>query len=73
MKPRPTKHLRFVERQIRLSPFYKSVNGKGEVVPATQAVRILQQFWEEEDGPDSAGGTIGAWRDIPVVAEGGEQ
>lgn len=73
MKATPTNHLRFIERKVPMHPFYKTVNHMGELVPATQTIQILQQFWEEEDGPDSAGGTIGAWRDIPVVAEGGEQ
>lgn len=64
MKQTPTPLLRFVERQVPLHPMYKKINERGETVNATQTVRILQQFWKQEDGD-----MHGQWRDIPVEQE----
>lgn len=66
----PTNKLRFVERVAELSPFYKSVNDKGQIVPAPQKVRILQQWWEDTTHDVHwLNGAPGEWRDIPIEEE----
>ena len=67
----PTNRLRFVEREVQLHPFYKTVNEKGEFVPATQTVQILQQWWEVENltGAFYPQGVAGEWRDVPIEQE----
>ena len=60
----PTPRLRFVERQHG----YKTTDGK-DVMP--NMVRILQQWWEDEDRLfNVVTNTIkGEWRDVPVEKE----
>lgn len=74
----PTNKLRFVERMVQLHPFYKSVNDKGQIIPATQKVRILQQWWERPSmgtlsmgfgDPIPIGEVHGEWRDVPIEQE----
>jgi hypothetical protein len=66
----PTNRLRFVEREVQLHPFYKSVNDKGQLIPATQKVRILQQWWERKTGWENIPGQwFGEWRDVPIEQE----
>lgn len=68
----PTNQLRFVERKVKLSPFYLSADGKGNLVPATKTYRILQQLWTENyEVVDEFGNHSVAteWRDVPVEVE----
>ena len=60
----PTSRLRFVERQHG----YRTTDGK-DVMP--NMVRILQQWWEDEDRLfNVVTNTIkGEWRDVPVEKE----
>ena len=66
----PTNKLRFVERQVRLHPMYKKINESGESVNATQTVRILQQWWEDNSTDVHwVNGNPGEWRDVPVEGD----
>ena len=60
----PTPKLRFVERQHG----YRTTDGK-DVMP--NMVRVLQQWWEDEDRLfNVVTSTIkGEWRDVPVEKE----
>lgn len=67
----PTPQLRFVEREIALHPFYKSVNGQGELTHATQKYQVLQQLWVATDEPYEEWLKIkdGVWKDVPLEKE----
>ena len=71
----PTNKLRFVEREVELHPFYKSVNEKGEMTKATQKYRVLQQWWAPfhtfHDGYGYTSQELkgGEWRDVPLEEE----
>lgn len=59
----PTSKLRFVERKIKLDPFYRDQLGG----PAYRTVCVLQQWWEPSPGYYHPAG--GEWRDVPMEAE----
>lgn len=73
----PTNQLRFVERKIKLDPFYLAMDEKGSLMPAIKTVRILQQLWvgdaDEYWGMDGEIEDIypapTEWRDVPVEVE----
>ena len=63
----PTANLRFVERKVPMDPFYKTVDVRGNLVPAMQTYRILQQWWQvAKEGQIT---TFGEWRDVPLEQE----
>jgi hypothetical protein len=66
----PTANLRFIERKVPMDPFYKAVDIRGNLVPAMQTYRILQQWWEmKEFICDEMRVTGGEWRDVPLEQE----
>lgn len=66
---KPTNHLRYEERRIKMPPFYVAPDGG----PAYQIVHVLQQWWEDCSTdvyvPSSPSGSPGLWRDVDVVKE----
>jgi hypothetical protein len=65
-----TNKLRFVERQARLHPMYKKMNERGELVNATQSIKVLQQWWEDRNTQVHwLDGNPGEWRDVPTGEE----
>lgn len=67
----PTSKLRFVERTVELSPFYMTVNEKGETTRGAHTYRVLQQWWADTDEVfDTVTKDIrGEWRDVPLESE----
>lgn len=62
----PTNRLRFVEREVPMHPFYRTVGPDGEMRQAVQTYRVLQQWWE----PHYPGSAMqGEWRDVPLEKE----
>lgn len=62
----PTNRLRFVEREVPMHPFYRTVGPDGEMRQAVQTYRVLQQWWV----PHYPGSAMqGEWRDVPLVEE----
>ena len=59
----PTNKLRFVEREVPMHPFYRTVGPDGEMRQAVQTYRVLQQWWEP---PYPGSAWTGEWRDIPL-------
>lgn len=63
----PTNHLRFVERTEITDTDPQTGISTGRIV------RVLQQFWEHNNGKDVAGDMFvqiyGSWRDIPLVKD----
>ena len=54
----PTAKLRFIERIVRSPEYYEGVSKR---------VRILQQWWEQQNSFDMiTGQPIGEWRDVPL-------
>lgn len=60
----PTPKLRFVERSIKMHPFYRDADGG----PAFQTYHVLQQWWEFESKTFSDW-KDGEWRDVPLEKE----
>jgi hypothetical protein len=66
----PTPKLRFIERTVPMHPFYKTVDGLGNITQATQTFRILQQWWEEKQWAHDDWITVGGeWRDVQLEKE----
>ena len=66
----PTMQLRFVERKVKLDPFYLNVNSSGSLIPATQTYRILQQLWIKTVEVGMFTKEVDQeWRDVPVEVE----
>lgn len=63
----PTPRLRFVEREVELSPFYRTVDADGTMRRGTIQQRVLQQWFERE--PYTTYGPEGEWRDVPMGEE----
>ena len=63
----PTNKLRFVERSIKMHPFYRSADGG----PAFQTYHVLQQWWATDPSSkeDFMLGVNGEWRDVPLEKE----
>lgn len=63
----PTNHLRFVERTEITDTNPQTGISTGRIV------RVLQQFWEHNNGKDVAEDMFvqiyGSWRDIPLVKD----
>ena len=55
----PTAKLRFIERIVRSPEYYEGVSKR---------VRILQQWWEDENRLFDliTGNIVGEWRDVPL-------
>ncbi len=65
MQPIPTLHLRFVKK-------YEIDRGLSQPgASVARAVKVLQQFWQHQDGKECCGDILnlqrGTWRDIPLV------
>ena len=60
----PTNRLRFVEREVPMHPFYRTVGPDGEMRQAVQTYRVLQQWWEPDSGDLAGAGP--EWRDVPL-------
>ena len=66
----PTTKLRFIERTVALTPFYKTVTASGEIKDGVHTYRILQQWWEDNSHDIHwTNGCPGEWRDIPCEIE----
>jgi len=66
----PTNELRFVERTVQLGPFYVTTDSNGNLIPATQGYKVLQQKWQKiEFIHDMNRVTAEEWRDVPLVKE----
>lgn len=64
---RPTARLRFIEREMDMHPFNKTVDHNGKIVPGKILVRVLQQWFERE--PGTPYGPDGEWRDVPMEGD----
>lgn len=71
---KPTPKLRFIERDGPMMGFHK--NSDGSETTMHQKIRILQQWWEDQDPEliSESNGTKtfkvdGEWRDVPMEAE----
>jgi|Laugrefa1bdmlbdn_1035148.scaffolds.fasta_scaffold70755_2 hypothetical protein len=63
----PTSRLRFVEREVELGAFHRTVDSDGTVRRGTIKTRVLQQWFERE--PYTTYGPEGEWRDVPMEVE----
>jgi len=70
----PTPRLRFIQRDGPMMGFHK--NSDGSETTMHQKIRILQQWWEDQDPEliSESNGTKtfkvdGEWRDVPMEAE----
>ena len=70
----PTARLRFIQRDGPMMGFHK--NSDGSETTMHQKIRILQQWWEDNEWThvskfDANGIRIapGEWRDVPMEAE----
>ena len=69
----PTLYLRWLDREEPVWAGMQVVNPLGTTTVHT-TVRVLQQFWQHDDGDCTVGflfgGIRGSWCDVPVAREG---
>jgi len=63
----PTPRLQFVEREVELDRFCRTVDADGTVRRGKIKQRVLQQWFERE--PHTTYGPEGEWRDVPMGEE----
>ena len=61
---KPTSKLRFIERPVPMHPFYKTVDGLGNITQVAQTTLVLQQWWEHTEW-----NAPGEWRDVQLEKE----